>query len=83
MAPAGLVALASRVLEGGEDTVVGRVDAEILEPEKGLALTGEDVGDPAEGVVEVPESDADAGLGLGAAADSLGNEVSEMFWRKE
>lgn len=44
---------------------------EVLEPQKRVALAGEDVGDPAEGVVEVPEGDADAGFDLGAGADDL------------
>lgn len=68
-----LVTKASRVLESRERAVVGGVDGEVVEPEKSGTLALEDVGDPAEGVVEVPEGDANAGFSLGAAADGLRN----------
>ena len=42
---------------------------EIGEPETSGTLAGEDVGHPAEGVVEVPEGDADAGLREGCTGE--------------
>ena len=51
--------------------MVSRVDAKVVEPEEGVALALEDVGDPAEGVVKVPQGDADAGGVLDAGSDGL------------
>jgi hypothetical protein len=61
----------SRVLESGESSVVGRVGSEVVEPEKSGTLALEDVGNPAEGIVEVPEGDADTGWRLSASTDGL------------
>ena len=44
---------------------------EVVEPEESGTLALEDVGNPAEGVVEVPEGDTDASGRLSAATDSL------------
>lgn len=63
--PAGLVG------QGLDDTIVGGVLAKVLEPEEGSALTLEDVGNPAEGVIEIPEGDTNALLDLNAGADNL------------
>ena len=49
------------------------VDAKVLEPQERIALALEDVWDPAEWVVEVPESNADAGGVLDASPDGLGS----------
>lgn len=68
---ARLLTQTSGVLERSQGTVVGGVDGEVIEPEKSSTLALEDVGDPAEGVVEVPESDADTGRGLGTATNGL------------
>jgi len=54
----GLAAAAARgcgLLEHVDDGVVGGVLLEVLEPEEGGAFALEDEGDPAEGIVKVPE----------------------------
>lgn len=61
------------------DAVIRWVDGEVLEPEERVALAGEDVGDPAEGVVEVPEGDANAGVDLGAGPDDLVSLIKVVF----
>lgn len=58
-------------LQSLNDTVVSRVGAEVVEPEKSGALTGEDEGDPAEGIIEVPDGDTDAPVDLDASSDGL------------
>ena len=81
----GLALLATRlcrILERIQNAKVGRVGSEVLEPEQGIALAGENVGHPAEGVVEVPEGNTDAGVDLGASADSLGVCVSSAKSRR-
>ncbi len=57
--------------EGLDDAIVRGVVGEVLEPQERGALGGEDGGDPAEGVIEVPEGDADAAADLDAGADDL------------
>lgn len=54
-----------------DDAVVGRVLAEVLEPEKGGTLALENEGDPAEGVIEIPDGDTDASVDLDACSDDL------------
>lgn len=56
-------------------TVVGRVLGKVLKPQESGALSREHVGHPAEGVVQIPDGDADAGLDLDASTDGL-DEVS-------
>lgn len=51
---------------------------EVLKPEQGRALAGKDGRDPAEGVVEVPDGDADAAADLDARANGLDSNVSIM-----
>jgi hypothetical protein len=57
--------------QGLDDAIVGGVLGEVLKPQQGSALALKDVGDPAEGVIEVPESDADAAADLDASANNL------------
>ncbi len=45
---------------------------EVLEPQRSVALGREDSGHPAEGVIEIPEGDANAALNLDASTDDLG-----------
>ena len=63
------LASGSPVLQRLDDTIVGRVLLKVLEPQQRGALALKDVGDPAEGVVEVPDGDADAGVDLDTGAD--------------
>lgn len=65
------LASGSPVLQRLDDTIVGRVLLKVLEPQQRGALALKDVGDPAEGVVEVPDGDADAGVDLDTGADGL------------
>jgi len=44
---------------------------EVLKPQQGGALAGEDCGDPAEGVVEVPDLNTDAAADLNASTNNL------------
>jgi hypothetical protein len=62
---------ASLVGEGLNDAVVGGVLAEVLEPQEGSTLALEEVGDPAEGIIEVPDGDTDAAADLDAGADDV------------
>lgn len=57
--------------KGLDDAIVGGVLGEILEPQQSGALALKDEGDPAEGVVEVPDGDTDAATDLDASADNL------------
>lgn len=66
----GTLSLAT-LLQSLHDTIIGRVLAKVIEPEKSSALAGEDGRDPAEGVIKVPDGDADASVDLDAGADDL------------
>lgn len=59
------------VRQGLNDSIVSRVDSEIAMPEKSISLALEDIGNPAKGIIEIPDSDADAAADLDASADSL------------
>lgn len=59
------------VLQRLDDAIISRVLLKVLEPQRRGALALEHVGHPAEGVIEVPDGDADAGVDLDAGADGL------------
>lgn len=71
LVPLLLVTQPCSILQRGQNAVVRWMQTEIFEPQKCVAFAGKDVRDPAERVVEVPESDADAGVDLGASANDL------------
>jgi hypothetical protein len=62
---------AGSVLQRRHDAVVSRMEAEVLEPQQCLAFALKGIRDPAEGVVEVPKSEADAGFSLSTSASGL------------
>lgn len=59
------------VLESIDDAIVGGVSGEVLEPKTSRALASEHIGDPAKGVIKVPNGDSDAALDLGTSTDNL------------
>lgn len=69
--PLARLALLGAVLESLLHAVVGGVLAPVLKPEEGSTLAGENIGHPAEGVIEIPDGDTDAALDLDASANSL------------
>jgi hypothetical protein len=64
------------LLEALNAAIIGRVLLKVIKPEKSGTLALEDVRDPAEGIVEVPEGNAYAGLDLCAGGDGLRGIVS-------
>ena len=69
----GLLGLARRglVLQRLDNGIVGRVLLEVLKPQQSVTLTFEHIGNPAEGVIEVPEGDTNAGIDLDAGTNGL------------
>ena len=69
---AGGAAALGLVGQSLDHAVVGGVLGEVLEPQQRRALALENKGNPAEGVIKVPDGDADAAADLDASTDNLG-----------
>jgi hypothetical protein len=59
------------VLQRLDNSVVGRMSGEVLKPQERSTLTREDIGNPAERVIEIPDGNADAAPDLDASANRL------------